>query len=43
MVQALRTADSAWFPVCLGGELLAYAGFIAAYRDVARVDGGPCF
>jgi len=43
MVQALRNADGAWFPVCLGGELLAYAGFIVAYRDVARVEGGPCF
>ncbi|HEY7420552.1 MAG TPA: lysylphosphatidylglycerol synthase transmembrane domain-containing protein [Gaiellaceae bacterium] len=43
MVTALRNADNVWFPVCLGGELLAYAGFIAAYRDVARVDGGPVF
>lgn len=43
MVDALRNADNAWFPVCLGGELLAYAGFIAAYRDIARVDGGPEF
>jgi uncharacterized protein (TIRG00374 family) len=43
MVKALRDADTKWFPVCLGGELLAYAGFIAAYRDVASVDGGPCF
>jgi uncharacterized membrane protein YbhN (UPF0104 family) len=43
MVTALRQADTKWFPVCLGGELLAYAGFIAAYRDVARVDGGPLF
>jgi uncharacterized membrane protein YbhN (UPF0104 family) len=43
MVDALRDADNAWFPVCLGGELLAYAGFIVAYRDIARVDGGPVF
>jgi uncharacterized membrane protein YbhN (UPF0104 family) len=43
MVTALRQADTKWFPVCLGGELLAYVGFIAAYRDVARVDGGPLF
>jgi uncharacterized protein (TIRG00374 family) len=43
MAKALRDANNIWFPVCLGGELLAYAGFIAAYRDVARVDGGPCF
>jgi uncharacterized protein (TIRG00374 family) len=43
MVRALDTANGTWFPVCLGGELLAYVGYIAAYRDVARVDGGPCF
>ncbi|HUJ56499.1 MAG TPA: lysylphosphatidylglycerol synthase transmembrane domain-containing protein [Gaiellaceae bacterium] len=43
MLHALDRADGEWFPVCLGGELIAYAGFIAAYRDVARVDGGPCF
>jgi uncharacterized protein (TIRG00374 family) len=43
MLRALDRADGSWFPVCLGGELLAYAGFIAAYRDVARIDGGPRF
>lgn len=43
MVQALRDADTIWFPVCLAGEILAYIGFIVAYRDVARVDGGPVF
>lgn len=43
MVQALRDADTKWFPVCLGGEILAYVGFIAAYRDIARIDGGPLF
>ena len=43
MVRALRDADTKWFPVCLAGEILAYVGFIVAYRDVARIDGGPCF
>lgn len=43
MVHALRQADTKWFAVCLGGEILAYVGFIAAYRDVARVDDGPIF
>jgi len=43
MLTALRNADNVWFPVCLAGELLAYVGFIAAYRDIARVDGGPIF
>jgi uncharacterized membrane protein YbhN (UPF0104 family) len=43
ILHALGQADGTWFPVCLGGELLVYAGYIAAYRDVARVDGGPDF
>jgi uncharacterized membrane protein YbhN (UPF0104 family) len=43
VVDALERADGTWFPVCLGGALAAYVGYVAAYRDVARVDGGPCF
>ena len=43
ILHALGRADGTWFPVCLGGELLVYAGYVTAYRDVARVDGGPCF
>ena len=42
VVRALGRGDRAWFPACLGGELVAYAAYIAAYRDVARFDGGPC-
>ena len=38
MLRALRRGDESWFPVCLAGELLAYAGYIVAYRDAARVD-----
>ncbi len=41
IVKAARRADKLWFPLCLAGELLAYAGYILAYRDVARADGGP--
>jgi uncharacterized membrane protein YbhN (UPF0104 family) len=29
-----------WFLPALGGELLAYAGYIAAYREVARAEDG---
>ncbi len=43
MLDALRQADKRWFVVCFAGEMLAYAGYIAAYRDVARIDGGPQF
>jgi uncharacterized membrane protein YbhN (UPF0104 family) len=41
MKHALQRADKRWFAVCLAGELLAYAGYIGAYRDFARVGGGP--
>jgi uncharacterized membrane protein YbhN (UPF0104 family) len=41
MTSALERADGRWFAVCLAGELAAYVGYIAAYRDVARADGGP--
>jgi hypothetical protein len=30
VVRALGHGDRSWFPVCLGGELLAYAGYVAA-------------
>ena len=30
-----------WLAVCLGGELVAYVGYVLAIRDTARVDGGP--
>jgi uncharacterized membrane protein YbhN (UPF0104 family) len=29
-----------WLVVAIGGEFLAYAGYTAAYREVARVEGG---
>lgn len=41
VVRALGRGDHSWFPACLAGALLAYAGYVAAYRDVARFDGGP--
>jgi uncharacterized membrane protein YbhN (UPF0104 family) len=41
VTRALGRGDHSWFPVCLAGELLAYAGYVGAYRDVARFDGGP--
>jgi uncharacterized membrane protein YbhN (UPF0104 family) len=43
LLHALRNANRVWFFVCVGGEVIAYAGYIVAYRDVARVDGGPRF
>lgn len=41
LAEAIRDADWRWVPVCVAGEVLAYAGYILAYRDLARVDGGP--
>jgi uncharacterized membrane protein YbhN (UPF0104 family) len=41
LVDSVKDADWWWVPVCVAGEVLAYAGYILAYRDVARVDGGP--
>lgn len=38
---AVERADRLWFPVALAGEILAYAGYILAYRDVARAEDGP--
>lgn len=40
---AFVRAEKLWLPVCLLGQLLAYLGYMLAYRDVARADGGPCF
>src|SRR4051812_13787839 len=41
LLHALREADKRWLVLCLAGELLAYTGYVMAYRDCARVDGGP--
>ncbi|MDX6647396.1 MAG: putative heme transporter [Miltoncostaeaceae bacterium] len=41
LLDAVREADKRWLVLCFAGELLAYAGYILAYRDCARVDGGP--
>jgi uncharacterized membrane protein YbhN (UPF0104 family) len=41
MTRAASRAQLAWLPLCLAGELLAYLGYLLAYRDVARVGGGP--
>jgi uncharacterized protein (TIRG00374 family) len=41
VAEAVEQADKAWLPLCLAGLLGAYAGYVLAYRDVARVAGGP--
>ncbi len=39
--QAARHLHPAWLVLCLGGELVAYAGYVLAVRDTAKVDRGP--
>jgi uncharacterized membrane protein YbhN (UPF0104 family) len=39
--KAARNLHPGWLGLCLGGELLAYAGYVLAIRDTARVDNGP--
>jgi uncharacterized membrane protein YbhN (UPF0104 family) len=39
--RAARHLHPAWLLLCLGGELLAYAGYVLMVRDTARVDNGP--
>ena len=33
--------DGIWLPIALGMEVAAYVGYIVAYREIARVEGGP--
>lgn len=41
LLNALHAADWAWLALCAPGVLAAYGGYIAAYRDAARVGNGP--
>ena len=37
----LRHVDARWLPLAIGAEVLAYVGYVLAYREVARVEDGP--
>jgi hypothetical protein len=39
--RAARNIHPPWLLLCLGGELLAYGGYVLAVRDTAKVDNGP--
>jgi uncharacterized membrane protein YbhN (UPF0104 family) len=41
VLHELRHIDPIWLPVAFGMELAAYLGYVVAYREVARVEGGP--
>ncbi len=37
----LNAVDWIWIPIALVAEAVAYLGYMLAYREVARVEGGP--
>src|SRR5207244_909908 len=39
----LRDVHLLWIPIALGGQVVAYLGYMLAYREVARVERGPQF
>jgi uncharacterized membrane protein YbhN (UPF0104 family) len=39
--EAARHLHPAWLVLCFGGELVAYAGYVLAVRETAKVDRGP--
>jgi len=41
VLHELRHLDPIWIPVAFGMEVAAYFGYVVAYREVARVEGGP--
>jgi uncharacterized membrane protein YbhN (UPF0104 family) len=41
VVEQLRDIELWWFVAALGAEIVAYLGYMLAYREVARVEGGP--
>jgi uncharacterized membrane protein YbhN (UPF0104 family) len=41
VVGVVRRFDPVWLPVCLGGQVVAYLGYVLAVRAVAGMDGGP--
>jgi uncharacterized protein (TIRG00374 family) len=40
---ALAHATKWWLPLCLLGQVVAFSGYVVAYRAVAAVDDGPRF
>src|SRR5262249_47282161 len=39
----IRAVDPVWFASALGAQILAYIGYVFAYREVARVDRSDSF
>lgn len=41
VLDELRHVDPIWLPVAFGMEVAAYFGYVVAYRELARLEGGP--
>ncbi len=41
VIEEAKNVDAVWLPVALGFEVAAYLGYVVAYREVVRVEGGP--
>src|SRR5256885_14079045 len=41
VLHQLQHVDPIWLPVAFGMEIAAYFGYVVAYREVARAEGGP--
>jgi uncharacterized membrane protein YbhN (UPF0104 family) len=41
LLDRLRHAAPGWLVVCAAGEVIAYTGYLAGYRSMAQLDGGP--
>jgi uncharacterized membrane protein YbhN (UPF0104 family) len=41
VLDVLRDANPVWLPVAFGMELVAYVGYVIAYRAVVGLEGGP--
>jgi hypothetical protein len=37
----LRAVDPNWLPIAFAMEVAAYLGYVVAYRELARAQGGP--
>jgi uncharacterized membrane protein YbhN (UPF0104 family) len=41
VLHELQRVDPIWLPVAFGMEVAAYFGYVVAYRELARAEGGP--
>src|SRR6266516_2993275 len=39
--ERIKDVDLLWIPIAFAGQVVAYLGYMIAYREVARVESGP--